>query len=404
MRKPGSLQPSTLTDYEQLGSFSVMNLSDGHASQDFSSEFAEHVENLNGLWQRSNSITYTDMAKSYVNTFSLLAGTPCVNATDNFVICPTASNSIDIVGAVLNERRAVTCLVEPTFDNLALILRRRGVMLVSVSDGEVADIETEDDCREVFDNRASAIFLVSPNNPTGTILSQRRLGAVIEHCCRRDKILILDNSFRFHKRVHYDDYKMLFESGVSFLSLEDTGKVWPTQEVKASLLVCSDDLREPLAKIYNEIYLCASKFSLMLLERLIHQSRVSGLKTTLWDVIDARRDQVRAAVAASIFEFDPPAATSELGVAWLSVVNFGLNDLDTTDHLRELGVSILPGRQFFWRNGDKRRYHSNVRISLLRPKAPFDAAMAVIASVKQPGVPRTSYLEAGPGATTRRWA
>ncbi|CAN7428167.1 aminotransferase class I/II-fold pyridoxal phosphate-dependent enzyme [Phyllobacterium sp. LjRoot231] len=373
----------TSTDYEQFGAKKIMNLSDGHAAHELDNALFRHVESLPDIWNISSSLSNSEAIERYVGAFSNLAGTGSLNGYKNFVICPTASNAIDIVGAVLRERRALTALVEPTFDNIALLLRRRGVTLLSISDHDTKRIGRHTDDGSVSNYvSADAIFLVNPNNPLGTTLGRDDLCVIAEYCNTAGKILILDNSFRFHKRKHFDDYRILLDSGVSFISFEDTGKVWPTHEIKASLMVFSEDLSADVRTVYNELYLCSSTFALILFESLMRQFYASGLKPMLWDVIDDRWDQITNSLQDSVFGVSPTTGESRIGLCWLDIHKSAMSDLQMVRHLSDRGVSVLPGRHFHWDSGHMAHNQKNIRISLLRPRQSFVSAMRVLGQMQ----------------------
>ena len=370
------IRPETLTDFEQLGSTTKMNLSDGHATQNLSPELWDSIGNINLIWQNAMSSSYNDVVKGFTNVYSDLACLKTLAQKHNLVVCPTASNSIDIVGAVLGEKSARTVLVEPTFDNLALLLSRRGVPLESISDRQFSSIQSLEDCREVFDGIAlEALFLVSPNNPTGSVISEKQMRSVAQYCAEKEIILILDNSFRLQKTYHYDDYAILHDCGVSFISIEDTGKVWPTMELKISLMTCSDDLWANISLIYNEIYLCASKFSLKLIECLMRGALTHGLDFVLWNDIATRRSFLAKALYNSPVMPAEYEQTSTLSVSWLDISKTNLNDLSVTEFLWLNGIAVLPGRKFFWKNGHLTENQKNIRVSLLRPTENFHKAI-----------------------------
>lgn len=82
-----------------------------------------------------------------------------------FSIAPTASSSIDIVAAYMASEGVRVGLITPAFDNLNLMMRRRGVDVTPVPEAEFLDL---DRLRErVVRERVGCVFLVSPNIPTG---------------------------------------------------------------------------------------------------------------------------------------------------------------------------------------------------------------------------------------------
>jgi len=207
--------------------------------------------------------------------------------------CPTASNSIELVAAMLRRRRLPTALVEPTFDNLALLLHRREVSLHAIDERLIFD-DTAIDALEqqLVTSGVGALFIVSPSNPTGRCLTSGHFSEIAELCMRCGVMLVIDSSFRMYNRDLFDDVALLLRSGVSFIAFEDTGKSFPTLDTKASLIYASPDLASELETLYNEVYLCASGISLLLLSRAFERTHEAGIDNVLWSLVDQRRMQL----------------------------------------------------------------------------------------------------------------
>ena len=376
--------PVHLTDYEISALKQRVTLADGHAYQDSHPGFKRIIQDLPTLWELCERTSIPDLEHRFRDAFAELAKSPRMRELPFFKVCPTASNSIDIVGALLAERRIVTRLIEPTFDNIPLLLRRRGVPLLPLAEG-TAISTTEEMClpEHLSNNPCGALFLVQPNNPTGICLDARSLSEIAQHCCNHGTTLVLDNSFRFYNRDSFDDYAILSTAGVSFIAFEDTGKVWPTHDLKASLLFCSQDFEESITTIYNELFLCTSRFSLALLEQFVLTTRALGLAETIWSTVDIRRQKIRQCIQGTRLRVDPTALHSMISVEWLECRETSLTDLDVTEVLADRGLYILPGRQFFWNSGHRDDRHFNIRLSLLKPRDSFDEAMNILRAFGQ---------------------
>jgi aspartate/methionine/tyrosine aminotransferase len=302
--------------------------------------------------------------------------------TATFKICPTASNSIDIIGAVLAQAGHAAHLIEPTFDNLALILRRRGVPLQVMRETDVFDAVAGGELATFLEaHRSGALFLVQPNNPTGRSLSASAFQIIAEHCAEQRTVLVVDNSFRFYNRHPFDDYSILLNSGASFLSFEDTGKVWPTHDLKASLLFCSDDLEPAVTAVYNELFLGTSRFSLALLEECILRTSELGLANTIWPQIDERRALLRRSIVGTGLVTEPSSIGSHTSVEWLNVSGTHLDDVALAAYLATENLQVLPGRHFFWQSGGRPECHDNIRIALMKPLNRLLRALDVLTSL-----------------------
>jgi len=186
----------TLTDIEIRGLSASFSLADGHAYQDTGHHYQSIIDDLSSCWQRATQASVPEMEDNFKNSFATLIGSPTVASLSDFRICPTASNSIDIIGAFLAQSGLRTALIEPTFDNLALLLKRRGASVVSASDDGLMAAARAGSPADVLERLdVAALFLVNPNNPTGRTLEGAELEALLAYCNRTGTKLIMDNSF-----------------------------------------------------------------------------------------------------------------------------------------------------------------------------------------------------------------
>lgn len=384
----------SLTDFEIEGLSAHLSLADGHAYQDLPLPFRQTVNNLANLWTECEHTSVPEMEQRFRKAFAQLAQSPAMEAVECFKICPTASNTIDIVGSVLAEMGLVTQLVEPTFDNLALILKRRHVTLDVLDEDELI-WASENGTLATFLERdeRGALFLVQPNNPTGRNLDANSLRVVAEHCARHNTVLVMDNTFRFYNRRPFDDYAILSETGVSFMTIEDTGKVWPTHDLKASLLMCSLDLAPLVTILYNEIFLCHSRFALGILEQYLLTTAAEGLETTIWAQVDEHRALLREALRDTSLAIDERAIDSTISVEWVDCRRTNLSDLELADQLAINGLRILPGRPFFWNSSELPHRQFNIRLALMKPRTTFQDSVNLFR--KAAGVDLTSCVTEG---------
>jgi aspartate/methionine/tyrosine aminotransferase len=218
----------------------------------------------------------------------------------------------------------------------------------------------------VVQDRVGCVFLVSPNNPTGFRLNRAEFAELCNLCAKLDKLLVVDLTFRFYAEEPYDEYEILHSSGVKYFTIEDTGKTWPTHDLKASLLAYSPDVASLARQIYEEIFLCSSGFALSLFAELFHITSEEGVEKCILDEARRRRGQVDAALAGTRYRSTSGRGAVVLPLAWLDCEDSGLSDLEVTDGLRSTGIAVLPGRHFYWNHHPSRRSNF-IRLSLLRP-------------------------------------
>jgi aspartate/methionine/tyrosine aminotransferase len=357
-----------LTELEVFGLSAKYNLADGHSYISAEKHFNTVLSELPALWQSATEIPIPDMERLFKNKFAEYFGLEGLSKHASFSVCPTASNSIDIVGAWARSMNYRVGLVEPTFDNLAQLLRRREVELEAISEMVLADIVLLE--RFLVSKELDVLFMVNPNNPTGTAIGSVAMSNIAQLCSRLDVVLVLDTSFRFCHKNNIDEYALLKEKGTSFIILEDTGKQWPTLDTKASLLSYSENLERNIRSIYEEIYLCCSNLSLRVIIAFIDATLEKGGISYMQSVISANIELIKSKLKNSLVTIESVETDSTMTVMWLNIEKTGLSDLELTEYLASYGIAVLPGRYFFW-NSHNIAGHDRIRIALLKPDDEF---------------------------------
>ena len=358
------------------------NLADGHAYHGLDSMLPGLSSQLSFIWETCEMTSVHDMESQFRESFARLIGSPTVAGVRAAVVCPTASNSIDIVGALLAERNVSALMLEPTFDNLALLLRRRGVPLASVCEDEFHQLASGTTvlAERLRESGCGALFIVEPNNPTGSTLDRGEFEELAHACASTGTILILDRSFRLFVSYRYDDHLILDRSDCSYIIIEDTGKVWPTHDLKASLLYSSDDLAGHLRQLYAELYLCHSRFALALLRRCIEATNARGLAEAVHDPVRSRRELLRSSLRDTPVQVAEGSNESWLPVEWLDCSSLQVSDVEICGELSARGVRVLPGTNFFRNSGYTK---SSARFSRSYIRGRDDEALASLCSCRR---------------------
>jgi len=372
MKMLPSHKNNNLTELEVFGLSAQYNLADGHSYISAEKHFNTVLSELPALWRSANETPVPDMERIFKNKFAEYFGLEGLSNHSGYSICPTASNSIDIVGAWARSMNYKVGLVEPTFDNLAQLLRRREVELEAISEIVLADIVSLEEV--LRSKQLDVLFMVNPNNPTGTVIGAAAMSNIVELCSRLDVVLVLDTSFRFCHKTDIDEYALLKEKGCSFIILEDTGKQWPTLDTKASLLSYSENLERGIRNIYEEIYLCCSNLSLRVIIAFIDATLNKGGVSYMQSVISKNIEIVKSELKNSLVTIDAVEPDSTMTVMWLNIEKTGLSDLELTEYLAKFSVAVLPGRYFYW-NSHHVAGHNRIRIALLKPDDQFGPSM-----------------------------
>ncbi|TCV69099.1 aminotransferase class I/II-fold pyridoxal phosphate-dependent enzyme [Pseudomonas fluorescens] len=363
----------SLTEHEVFGLSVKYNLADGHSYISAKKHFRGVLFNLPDLWDAAVATSIPQMEMAFKDIFADYFALAGLKRHTYFSVCPTASNSIDIVGAWARSKKFKVGLIEPTFDNLAQLLRRREVELEALPEKMFYDIELLE--KVIRDKDLNALFIVNPNNPTGFVFDAVMMENITDLCCRLNIVLILDTSFRFCHKAPLDEYALLLEKNASFIVLEDTGKQWPTLDAKASLLSYSDDLAQDIRTIYEEIYLCCSSFTLRVIIEFIEATLRKGGLAYMHSIITKNSEMVRSQLVGTRVYIDAEHPQSVMTVMWLNIKQTGLSDLELTDYLATYDVAVLPGRYFYWSSHEVSG-SDRIRIALLKPDDQFDHSIS----------------------------
>jgi aspartate/methionine/tyrosine aminotransferase len=367
---------STLTSNEEIALAQDFGFADGHAYHDLDDSQRAVVMALPDIWQRAAHRKHVEIEREFAAAFYELAKQPSRLFDPRFRICTTASQSIDLVARFLAQYQLRVGLVEPTFDNLALIIKRWNVPLASIAFNDLL-------CSEALAAASceiDALFLVLPNNPTGENLNYEQFRAVVDYCRIARKLLVIDFCFRFFAPINGDFFEIMESAGIDYICVEDTGKTWPTLDMKASLLAYSSRIASALEDIYAEIFLCVSPFVLSVLTSFIQAKDPGEVLNDLWELVDARQERVRSALQGTRFRSLSIANNARLPVAWIDIGSSGKSDFEVVRVLQERGIACLPGRHFYW-NSHGSRGHDRIRLALFKTAHVFDFGMERLAKL-----------------------
>jgi aspartate/methionine/tyrosine aminotransferase len=228
------------------------------------------------------------------------------------------------------------------------------------------------------------LYLVDPNNPTGFSLlkdGSRGFEEVVRFCVERGKLLIIDFCFASflltdERHDRFDVYRLLEESGVSYLAVEDTGKTWPVQDAKCAIITASEDIRRTIYNIHTAVLLNVSPFVLNVLGHYVEDS-IADRMASIRDVISRNRQAARQALAGTVLHHIEPVVDTSVG--WFEIAPGGPTATELQATLRRHDVYVLPGTFFYW--SDPPRGERYVRVALARRPEMFESAMQTMRSV-----------------------
>lgn len=369
-------QAVDLTQHEIRALKTDLNLADAHAHQSQSTGQRGIVGLLPDLWYEAEQGKQADFERAFTDAFFRLHGQRTALAKNKALLAYAASISTMVAAMYLKRQRMSVTLIEPCFDNLHDVLANMGVPLYPIDESSFADVD------RIYDNlralvKTDTLFLVDPNNPTGSSLLQHgRKGfeEVVRFCRDHNKLLLLDFCFAsfslFSENPRFDMYELLEDSGITYLAIEDTGKTWPVQDAKCAMLIPSDDIYHDVYNLHTSVLLNVSPFVLNMLRRYIEES-IEDRMASVRDLLARNRSTVVKALDSSALRYQEPF--TKVSVAWFKIGHPTLTATKLQRAAARTGVYVLPGKFFYWSQPSKgERY---VRIALARDPDMFEVAV-----------------------------
>lgn len=348
-----------LTKWEWAGLSQGHNIADGHAHQPQEQSIIKKAYQLMLKAEKSNQ---NKIQAEFEKAFFNVNGQKSYQKMKPPMYQSACSLSIEVVANYLRMKKKSVAMLHPTFDNLADILKRHQIPLTPLDEKDLIDPN-----KNLSSLKADAIFLVLPNNPTGLEITKSQFLNIINYCKKFGKILILDHSFRFYSSyTGWDQYEYIHSSGIDFIIFEDTGKTWPTLELKLGITLASESIYPFLKDITNDFLLNVSPFNFILITEYIKSDALTkALKN-----VQENRKFLKKHLAKTRLEIVNPEST--LSVEWLRLPR-GWKGTSFCQWLGAEGVHVLPGNPFFWNNHETGE--SFIRIALQRPKESFFQAI-----------------------------
>jgi aspartate/methionine/tyrosine aminotransferase len=353
------------------------NLTDGHAFRRWLPAEEAIIDRSAHLFRSHSRRQQVEIERAYVQDYLRLARQTCDEQALGHLMCFTASMALEIVANYLRLNRLTLALIEPCFDNLADTFSRHHVPLRPLPDAYLeASGDTFERALRTIDS--DAICLVTPNNPTGATLTEGNLHRLVQFCKEHRKLLILDNCFRAYlpRPLVHDQYRIVADAGIDAVLVEDTGKTWPTSEIKAPFFAVSraGGLFDRVYDIYTDFLLHLSPVGIKLVHEFIRLSQQDDL-ASVHAVVRANRETLYENLAGT---FLTPCERPFASVAWLRI-DHPLNGLALKQLLDEHGVFVLPGEHFHWHH--RRQGQQFIRVALVRDADMFREAAGLLAGV-----------------------
>lgn len=359
-----------LTQIEGPALSAPLNLCDGHARHSLSRDTKNELKKTVAETLDDGALDVETIERRFLRSLSARSGQD-YERFPSYVVY-SASVAIDVVAKFLASRCLRTGLILPAFDCLPALLRRGGVETVPVPEDRlmpVLDLDFLDSLQ------LGALFVVTPNNPTGTGMEPTELARLFTWAAERKVVLVLDLSFRLlDDRVRGDLLGLAEDLGTNLITIDDTGKVLSVFDTKVGVLASTRALGEELGLLQSEILLNVSSLDLRLLATVLAGGEINAVR----DLVRTNRSYLRAVLS----EVDPldrfasrftAGAESHMGVEWVRV---GDRQPRIVRACWEQGLAVLPGEFFYWAG---HAGHEWIRLALARDAEYFRRGADILA-------------------------
>ncbi|MFF7166812.1 aminotransferase class I/II-fold pyridoxal phosphate-dependent enzyme [Streptomyces sp. NPDC008086] len=368
MSGAGSLALTNLTKYEMLALDGGLNVSDGHPRQSLSPTQHRILQRMPEIFARAAEEQFAEIERRAQRTFLDSLGQFTAPVEAGRVHSSYASSvAMDVVARSLRPRVRSIGLIHPTFDNIPDLLLGWGHQLVPLEERAL----TEGEIPEL--HRLDAVFLTVPNNPTGTVIGTEALRRIAVTCADRGIPLILDTCFRgFAPQDRPDMYALLDETGVEWIMIEDTGKLWPLLELKLGFISYSRQCSFDIVENLSDVLLSVSPFVLSLVTEFAEDARKGG-----YEQIHSLIRRNRTVLAEALEDTGASLASHPSGVS-VTLVKLPdhLSSRPVWRELRRAGLHTLPCDPFFW--ADKGQGERYLRVALSRDTPLIEKAGALL--------------------------
>ncbi|MFW9966646.1 MAG: pyridoxal phosphate-dependent aminotransferase [Candidatus Thorarchaeota archaeon] len=248
------------------------------------------------------------------------------------------------------------------------------VMAVRLAGGEVAEVPVGSDFQVSYDQIESAvdketraIFINSPNNPTGAVYSREIVDSLVDLCIDRDLFLISDETYGrlvYEGASHYSP-RSRSDAHERIISLGSFSKDFGMSGWRVGYVVGSDEFMQEFMKVQDTVTICASTPGQMLaLEILKHGldeiqeeiDRISLLRNLAYLRISEIPTLETARTPATFYIFPRVNGCTDSRKLVLDI-------------LRETKMLVLPGSIF----GEAGESHLRISIGPLTPEAVDEA-------------------------------
>jgi aminotransferase len=248
------------------------------------------------------------------------------------------------------------------------------VMAVKLAGAEVKEVPVDDmfhprveDIEAAIDKKTKAIFIVTPNNPTGAVYEKKPLDSVVDICIQNDIMLISDETY---SRMVFDDAKHYSprsrrDAGNHVITLGSFSKDFGMSGWRVGFTIGSSEFITEFLKVQDTVTICAPTAGQFLALEILKK----GLDSVENEL--RRLGLLRDLAYLRLREIDALEEVHTKGTFYLFPRVKGCTESRklVMDILQSTATLVLPGSIF----GDAGEGHIRISIGPLTPEAVDEA-------------------------------
>lgn len=288
------------------------------------------------------------------------------NPQDEIVITAGANNAFAGTILAFIEPNQNVIMPSPYYFN--------SVMAVNLASAEIKEVPVDsnfqpqvEDIETAIDEKTRAIFLISPNNPTGAVYDREKINAIIDLCLQHDLLLISDETYSsmvFEGAEHYSP-RARQEAEHNVVTIGSFSKDFGMSGWRVGYVIGSQEFIKEFLKVQDTMTICAPTAGQILALEVLKK----GLDTIEQEL--QRLSLLRDLAYLRIREIDALDVVHTKGTFYLFPRIKECHDSRklVMDILQSTGTLILPGAIF----GAVGEGHVRISIGPLTPEAVDEA-------------------------------
>lgn len=288
------------------------------------------------------------------------------NPQDEIVITAGANNAFAGAIFTLVDPGENVIMPSPFYFNSLMAVKLAGAEAKQVPVDEKFQPRVEA-IEAAIDKKTRAVFMITPNNPTGAVYDKKTLNAVVDLCIQNDIMFISDETYSrmvFDDAVHYSP-RSRRDAGDNVVTLGSFSKDFGMSGWRVGYTVGSPEFIKEFLKVQDTVTICAPTAGQILALEVLKK----GLDSVEKEL--HRLSLLRDLAYLRLREIDAFQEIHTKGTFYLFPRVKGCNDSRklAMDILQSTGTLILPGSIF----GETGEGHVRISIGPLTPEAVDEA-------------------------------